>query len=87
MQMLRNNKEYLEERLEALGFEIVPSKANFVFTKHSSFPSEKLYLGLKERMILVRYFKGDIQDQYVRISVGSMQEIKKLIEAIGEIIG
>ena len=87
MQMLRNNKEYLEERLEALGFEIVPSKGNFVFTKHSSFPSEKLYLELKERMILVRYFKGDIQNKYVRISVGSMQEIKRLIESIGEIIG
>jgi histidinol-phosphate aminotransferase len=87
LQMVVNNKEYLEERLAALGFETVPSKANFIFTRHPGFESSKLYLELKKRNILVRYFKGDIQDRYLRITVGSMMEIKKLIEELSDITG
>ena len=86
MQMLRNNKEYMEEKLQALGFENVPSKGNFLFTKHPKISSKQLYLALKENQILVRYFHGDIQEEYVRISVGTMQEIKKLIEILEKII-
>lgn len=41
--MVRNNKEYLEERLEALGFEVIPSKANFLFARHPRIPSKSVY--------------------------------------------
>jgi len=84
--MVRNNKEYLEESLEALGFKNVPSKANFVFTKHPDIDSKTLYEKLKENKILVRYFAGPIQSEYIRISVGTMMEIKKLIKVLSEII-
>lgn len=84
--MVRNNKEYLEESLEALGFINVPSKANFVFTKHPKIDSKTLYEKLKENKILVRYFSGPIQSEYIRITVGTMMEIKKLIKVLSEII-
>ncbi len=84
--MMVSNKEYLEDRLEALGFEIIPSKANFLLVKHPKIESKKLYEKLKIQMILIRYFSSDRVSDYVRISVGSMMEIKKLITEIETII-
>jgi len=84
--MLRSNKEYLEERLSGAGFEIVPSKANFILTRHTKISPEDLYEKLKERKILVRYFRGPIISEYVRISIGTMQEIKKLCSEIESIL-
>ncbi len=85
--MLRSNKEYLEERLSGIGFEIVPSKANFIFTRHPKISPLDLYEKLKEQKILVRYFKGPIQSEYVRISIGTMMEIKKTCSEIESILG
>ena len=84
--MLRSNKEYLEERLSGIGFEIVPSRANFIFTRHPEISPSDLYLKMKERKILVRYFSGPIQSDYVRISIGTMMEIKKTISVIESIL-
>ena len=85
--MVRNNKEYMEDRLAALGFEIVPSKANFLFVRHSEAPAGVLYEKLKERKILVRHFSGPVQEEYLRITVGTMMEIKELARVLEQIIG
>ncbi|HQO39664.1 MAG TPA: histidinol-phosphate transaminase [Spirochaetota bacterium] len=84
--MLRSNKEYLEERLDDLGFERVPSRANFLLARHPQISSEELYLKLKEERILVRHFKEPVISDYVRISVGTMMEIKKLCALISSIL-
>jgi histidinol-phosphate aminotransferase len=84
--MVRNNKEYLEERLSCLGFDIVPSKANFIFVRHSKATAEELYRKLKEKKILVRHFSGKVQDQYIRITVGTMMEVKELAFRLEEIL-
>ncbi len=84
--MMRSNKEYLEERLVSLGFEIVPSTANFIFTRHEKIDSQVLYHELMDRKILVRHFRGPIQSDYVRITVGTMMEIKKLCAEIESIL-
>ncbi len=86
MEMVRNNKEYLEEMLESLEFEIVPSLANFLFVKHSAIPSKELYEKLKERKILVRWFDGPVQSEYVRITVGTMMEIKTLVKELRDML-
>ena len=54
VEMVRNNKEYLEEKLAELGFDIVPSKANFLFVRHPAVKAEAMYRKLKESKILVR---------------------------------
>jgi len=86
LSMLRSNKEYLEEMLNIMGFESAPSRANFIFTRHKNIPSKILYAKLKEQKILVRYFSGPIQSDYVRISVGTMMEIKQACAAIQSIL-
>jgi histidinol-phosphate aminotransferase len=87
MEMLRNNKEYLEERLAGIGFEITPSKANFIFVKHPDFSAEDIYEKLKAENILVRHYQGPLQENYVRITVGSMLEIKSLCQKLTAIMG
>jgi histidinol-phosphate aminotransferase len=87
MEMVRNNKEYLEEMLESMDFHVVPSKANFVFVKHPKVKSKEIYEGLKKRKILVRYFEGPVQSDYIRVSIGSMMEIKALVKELRSILG
>lgn len=85
--MLRNNKEYLEECLAGMGFEVTPSQANFLFVRHPRVEAATLYRSLKEQNILVRHFTGPIQEEYIRISIGTMMELKKLCKALEAICG
>jgi histidinol-phosphate aminotransferase len=59
---------------------------NFVFAKHPRKSGEDIYKGLRERGILVRHFSTPRICEYNRITVGSMDEMRALIEAIKEII-
>jgi histidinol-phosphate aminotransferase len=87
IEMVVSNKEYLEESLKALGFEVVPSRANFIFTRHPAVKSSDLYQKLKERKILIRHYTGPVQAEYIRISVGSMMDNKALIKELTSITG
>lgn len=86
IEMLRSNKEYLEERLDAMGFERVPSRANFMLARHPQMDSGELYRKLKELKVLVRHFRGPVISDYVRISVGTMMELKKVCSVIESIL-
>jgi histidinol-phosphate aminotransferase len=85
IEMVIHNKEYLENGLAELGFKTFPSQANFVFTKHPKVSSKEIYLELKERKILVRYFEGPVQSEYFRVTVGTMMEIKTLLKELKSI--
>ena len=76
------NREWTVAKLQKLGFEVLPSKANFVFAKNDKIDGEKLYLELKNRGILVRHFTKDTICQYNRITIGTMEQMQKLIETI-----
>ncbi|HNU91193.1 MAG TPA: histidinol-phosphate transaminase [Spirochaetota bacterium] len=84
--MVRDNKEFLEQRLEDLGFFIVPSRANFLFVRHPNVPAQKIYEELYTRKVLVRHFTGPVQSEYVRISIGSMMELRALVKELESII-
>ncbi len=85
IEMVRNNKEFLEERLAGLGFDIVPSRANFIFVRHSAVKAPVLFEELKEKKILVRYFEGPVQGDYIRISIGTMMEMRRLVTELAAI--
>ncbi len=77
-----DNREWTVEKLQKLGFEVLPSKANFVFAKSDKIDGEKLYLELKNRGILVRHFTKPAICQYNRITIGTLEQMQKLIETI-----
>ena len=60
------NREYTERELTALGFDVIPSKANFVFAKSDRISGVELYKKLRERGILVRHFDKDRIKEYNR---------------------
>lgn len=86
IEIVRKNKTYLEKGLEELGFEITPSKANFLFVRHPQMLSKVIYERLKGKKILVRFFEGPVQSEYLRITIGTMMELKTLIGELHEIL-
>lgn len=75
-------RKYLSDNLKELGFNVIDSQTNFVFASPPDENGEKLYLELKEKGILVRWFAGPTTGKFVRITVGTQEEIEKLIEAL-----
>lgn len=80
------NREWTTSELEKLGFKVLPSKSNFVFAKSDTIDGEKLYSELKNRGILVRHFTKDIICQYNRITIGTKEQMQKLIDTISLIL-
>ena len=76
------NREGTVYELQKSGFEVLPSKANFVFARSDKIDGEKLYLELKNRGILVRHFTKESICQYNRITIGTIEQMQKLIETI-----
>lgn len=79
-------REYSSEKLKELGFELTDSKANFIFVRHPRLKGKELYQGLRERGILVRHFEKPRISEYVRISVGTKEEMDKLLNSLKEML-
>lgn len=79
-------RESLADRLGGLGFEVVPSRANFVWCTHSERSPGLLYEGLKERGILVRYMEYEGWGAGLRISVGTPEQQDVLLAMLAEIV-
>lgn len=79
-------REYTAEKLTELGFEVLPSKANFLFAKHHCLDGAKYYEELKNRHILVRHFTKERICQYNRITIGTKAQMDALIDATKEIL-
>ena len=80
------NRDYLTAELMKLGFELTPSKANFVFAKHPGLDGGELYRRLKERGVLIRHFTKERIKDYNRITVGAKDQLDTLIANIREIM-
>jgi len=81
-----DTRKNLVADLDKLGFITVPSTANFVFTKHPNKDASEIAARLREKHIIVRHFKLPRIDQHLRITVGTNQECKALINALKEIV-
>lgn len=83
---IRQSREQLRADIEALGLTVPTSQSNFILCQvPESIGAEKLYLQLKQRNILVRYFEQDRLRDKVRISIGTDAENASLIAAIKEL--
>ncbi|MET0264910.1 MAG: histidinol-phosphate transaminase [Duganella sp.] len=76
----------LTAQLQALGFEVLPSQANFVFTRHPQHDAAAIAAALRERAILVRHFRQPRIEQFLRISIGTDAECAALVEALHTIL-
>ena len=83
---IRNNRKWTVRELEALGFTVLPSQANFIFAKSDKIPGGDLYRKLKENGILVRWFDADRIRDYVRITIGSLEQMASLVDEIARLL-
>jgi histidinol-phosphate aminotransferase len=81
-----HTREGLVRELSALGFDTLPSQANFILTRHPLKDAAELLRQLRERKILVRHFALPRIEQHLRISVGTPAECQTLIEALKDIL-
>lgn len=72
--------------LESLGFEVLPSAANFVFARHPSKDASGLAAALRERSIIVRHFRHARIDQFLRITVGTNEQVDVLLKGLAEVL-
>lgn len=86
-QAVMGTRETLIAELIRLGFEVLPSAANFVFARHPDHDGAALAAALRERSIIVRHFRLPRIDQFLRITVGTDAECGALAEALAAIVG
>ncbi|TFW25578.1 histidinol-phosphate transaminase [Duganella callida] len=80
------SRTWLTTQMEELGFEVLPSQANFIFARHPQHDGAGLAAALRERAILVRHFKAARIDQFLRISIGTDEECASLVAALKHIL-
>lgn len=77
-----STRKWTYDKLVELGFEVFESSANFLFAKPKFISAKDLFCELKKRNIFVRYFDKPRINEYLRISIGTDEEMQKLISAI-----
>ncbi|OPA77698.1 histidinol-phosphate transaminase [Paenibacillus selenitireducens] len=80
-------REWTTAQLRTLGFDVMDSKANFVFITHPNQDASQLFQALRHRGVLVRFFNQPRIDQFLRVSIGTDEEMQAFIQALKEIVG
>lgn len=81
------SRERTRVRLEELGCEVLPSRANFLFARHPALAGREVLAGLRARDVLVRHWEKPRIDDFVRITIGTDAEMDRLVEALASIVG
>ena len=79
-------RERLVKELASLGFDTLPSTANFIFTRHPKHAGAKIYQALRDRGIIVRHFKSPRIEEFLRITIGTDEQSNELVTALKEIL-
>lgn len=79
-------REWTKEKLRELGFSFGDSKTNFIFAKHETADAEYIFEKLRDKHIFVRHFTGERIRNYLRISIGTKEEMQIFIEEIKKIL-
>ena len=87
VQKIVDTREWTKKELRALGFEFPDSKSNFIFVTHPKVSAKNLFEALKKENIYVRFLNGARIQEYLRISVGTPEEMESLISFLKEYLG
>ncbi|MNM94731.1 Histidinol-phosphate aminotransferase [compost metagenome] len=77
-----DSRERLTGELQALGFDVLPSAANFIFARHPQHDAATLATALREQGVIVRHFKQERIAQFLRISIGTEEQNQALLDAL-----
>lgn len=80
------SRDWLTGALGELGFEVLPSRANFVFARHPGHAGVALAAGLRERGLLVRHFRSQRIVDFLRITIGTPDQCARLVDMLRELV-
>lgn len=80
-------REWAKGRFEELGFRFLESNANFIFATHPEYDAGELFEALKENGIYVRYWGSERIEQYLRITIGTREEMETLFGFLERYVG
>lgn len=83
---IMSTREEAKKRLAKLGFCCLDSASNFLFVTHEKVPAAEIFTKLKKKGIFVRYFNSSRIDNYLRITVGTPQQMEKLYESLAGVL-
>lgn len=81
-EQVKQTRQWTTEQLQQLGFDVLPSKANFIMVKPSHRSAAEVFAYLREHNIIVRYFQKPRIECYLRISIGTDAEMQKLVDVL-----
>lgn len=81
-----HTRTWVTKQLQDLSFDVLPSQTNFVCATHPSIEAKTLYEQLRKQGILIRHFNQDSIDAYIRITIGTDEEMNKFISVLTNII-
>lgn len=84
--MITETREYSKKKLAELGFTFPDSKSNFIFASHKEKAAAEIFAALKERKIFVRFWDKPRISNYLRITIGTREEMDKLFSALEDIL-
>lgn len=82
---VRDERESFQDFLKEKGWEYIPSSTNFVLARNPKMPGEQVYQNIKKQGILVRHFSTKGIEDYVRITIGTKEQMDALKDAINKI--
>ena len=80
-----DSREQVVAGLQAMGFEVLPSAANFIFARHPQRDAAGIAASLREQGVIVRHFKQERIAQFLRISIGSPEQNQALLDALASL--
>lgn len=83
---IAKTREAVDKRLKEFGFNTIESKANFIFAKPPGVSGEELYIKLRDRGVLVRHFGDKKLTDYLRISIGTDEQMERFLRITEEIL-
>ncbi len=83
---IQENRAYTIKKLEEMGFFVLPSCANFIFTRTDRMEGGTLYQALKQRGVLVRHFNKQKISDFLRVSIGTRAQMDVFLEAVREVL-
>lgn len=84
-QAIQFNRRYTRRALEELGFDVLPSSANFLFVRTDRISGKELYLKLKEKGVLIRHFDDPKITDWNRVTIGTKQQMDTFLSLVEEI--
>ena len=80
VQKIVDTREWAKKEFEALGFEYLESSANFIFVTHPEYDAKELFDALRDNGIYVRYWGSKRIEQYMRVTIGTKEEMEVLFD-------